>query len=172
MFLDDVFVDDELVLGDPGNGWYHMLSALNNERILVAALCTGIIDGVLEDAIAYANNRMVFGKKLGQIQAIQHQIADMAIWQKQSELITMYAAWLQNSGRPCGTESTMAKVVASDYANKAADAGIQVLGGMGYSMETDMQRYWRDSRLWRIGPVSNEMAKNLIAESLGLERSF
>ena len=172
VFLDDVFVPDDLVIGDVGNGFYQMLTTLNNERILVAALCVGIIDGVLEDAVDYAKQRMAFGKTIGSFQAVQHFLADIVMWQKQAELLTYYAAWKQQTGQPCGVESDMAKVQASEYAGKAADLGIQILGGMGYAAETDMQRYWRDARLYRIGPISSEMARNNIAESLGLPRSF
>jgi acyl-CoA dehydrogenase len=172
IFLDDVFVEDRFVVGDVDNGWYQMLATLNNERIMVGALCTGIIDGVLEDALQYMGEREVFGRTIGGFQALQHFVADIAMWQKQAELVTNYAAWLQATGQPCGTESTMAKVVASEYAGRAADLGIQILGGMGYASETNMQRYWRDARLYRIGPITNEMARNVIAESFGLPRSF
>lgn len=172
VFLDDVFVPDEYVVGEPGNGWYQMLETLNNERIMVGALCTGVIDGVLEDAVEYLKERTAFGKPIGQMQVLQHYIADIAMWQKQSELIVQYAASLQQQGLPCGVEATMCKVIASEYAGKAADLGLQMLGGMGYAMETNMQRYWRDSRLYRIGPITNEMARNVIAESFGLGRSF
>ena len=92
--------------------------------------------------------------------------------QKQAELITFYAADLQAKGLPCGIEANMAKIITSEYANKSADMGIQFLGGMGYAAETDAQRYWRDARLFRIGPVTNEMARNSIAEIMGLPRSF
>jgi alkylation response protein AidB-like acyl-CoA dehydrogenase len=172
IFLDDVFVPDRYVVGDVGMGFYQMLTTLNNERILVAATCLGILDGVIEDAVAYMKERQAFGKKIAQFQALQHFIADMAIAQKQSELLTFYAAWKQQTGQPCGVESNMAKVAVSEAAGRAADLGIQILGGMGYSAETDMQRYWRDVRLYRIGPITNEMARNLIAESFGLPRSF
>jgi alkylation response protein AidB-like acyl-CoA dehydrogenase len=172
VFLDEVFVPDHLVVGEPGNGWYQMLDTLNNERIMVSALCTGVIDGVLEDALAYLKERTAFGKPIGQMQILQHYIADIAMWQKQSELVMYQAAFLQETGQPCGVEATMAKVISSEYAGKAADLGMQMLGGMGYSSETNMQRYWRDSRLYRIGPITNEMARNVIAESYGLGRSF
>lgn len=172
VFLDDVFVPDDLVLGEPGKAWYTMLGTLNNERIILAAMCTGIIDGVLEDAVAYMNTRSAFGKKIGEFQSLQHYVADIAMWQKQAELMVYNAASLQSAGKACGVESNMAKVVASEYANRAADYGIQILGGMGYAAETDAQRYWRDSRLFRIGPITSEMARNTIAESLGLPRSF
>ena len=94
------------------------------------------------------------------------------MWREQADLIVTKAAWLQSRGLPCQRETTMAKVIASELANQAADLGIQILGGMGYSAETDMQRYWRDARLFRIGPITNEMARNSIAEGLGLPRSF
>ena len=172
IFLDDVFVPDDLVLGEPGKAWYMLLGTLNNERIMLAALCTGIIDGVLEDALDYVKQREAFGKTIGSFQSIQHSIAEIAMMQKQAELITFYAADLQAKGLPCGIEANMAKIITSEYANKSADMGIQFLGGMGYAAETDAQRYWRDSRLFRIGPITNEMAKNSIAEAMGLPRSF
>lgn len=172
VFLDDVFVPDDLVLGNPGQAWYMLLGTLNNERIMLAALCCGIIDGVLEDALEYLQQREAFGRKIGSFQAMQHYIADIAMMQKQAELITFYAAHLQATGVPCGIEANMAKVITSEYANKSADLGIQFLGGMGYAAETDAQRYWRDSRLFRIGPITNEMARNSIAEAMGLPRSF
>lgn len=170
--LQDVFVPDELVLGEPHNCWRMLLPTLNNERIMVAAFCLGIIDGVLEDALDYAKERKAFGKIIGQFQAIQHQIADMKIAQYQVETMLFDCARKMAAGESSNLETTILKVVSSELANKSADAGIQVLGGMGYSAETDMQRYWRDSRLWRIGPITNEMARNTIAEQLGLPRSF
>jgi acyl-CoA dehydrogenase len=169
---DDVFVPDSDVLGEPGKAWYAMLPTLNNERIMVGAQCLGSIDGVLEDALAYAMQRKAFGKPIGQFQAIQHYIADIATWQQSTELLLNYVAWLQSNGQPCGTQANMLKMVATENAVKAADLGIQILGGMGYSAETDMQRYWRDLRILRMTPISNEMVRNTIAESLGLPRSF
>ena len=83
-----------------------------------------------------------------------------------------YAAWLQSTGQECGMQANMLKMVASENAVKAADLGIQIMGGMGYSAETDMQRYWRDCRILRMAPISNEMVRNTIAEGLGLPRSF
>lgn len=170
--LDDVFVPDELVLGEPHKAWYMLLPTLNNERLMVSAFCLGVLDGVLEDALDYAKERKAFGKPIGQMQAIQHMIADIKIGQYQVETMLMDCAAKMTAGLPAVLETTMLKVAASDIVNKAADAGIQILGGMGYSAETDMQRYWRDSRLWRIGPITNEMARNSIAEQLGLPRSF
>lgn len=172
VFLDEVFVPDEMVVGEINAGWQCLLTSLNNERIIVASLCLGVLDGVLEDALEYMKVRHAFGRPIGEFQVLQHYVADIAMWRKQAELMIHHAAWLQQSGREVGTAATMAKVVASDYATKAADLGIQILGGMGYSQETDMQRYWRDVRLYQIGPITNEMGRNVIAESFGLGRSF
>ena len=170
--LQDVFVPDELLLGEPGEAWYMLLPTLNNERIILSSFCCGILDGVLEDALAYVGEREAFGRKIGEFQVLQHYLADIAMWRHQADLVVRHAAWLQDTGRQCFQETTMAKVVASEAAVRAADLGIQILGGMGYSAETDMQRYWRDARLFRIGPITNEMARNAIAENLGLPRSF
>ena len=170
--MENAFVAEEDVLGTPDQAWYTLLPTLNNERIMVGSFCLGVLDGVLEDAIDYAKERKAFGRTIGQFQAIQHYIADIATMRTTTELLVNYAAWKMSQGLDCGLESNMVKMVASENANKAADLGIQILGGMGYSAETDMQRYWRDSRLWRIGPITNEMVRNGIAESLGLPRSF
>jgi acyl-CoA dehydrogenase len=170
--LEDVFVADEDTLGDVGGGWHQVTTSLNSERIMTAAMCTGILEGVLEDAVRYAQERTAFGKPIGQMQAIQHQIADLAIDLETCRLHTYRAAWLERAGRPCGVEATMAKCVTAELACKGADTGIQILGGNGYAYEYDMQRYWRDVRLYRIGPISSEMSRNYIGESLGLGRSF
>lgn len=169
---EDVFVPDEDVLGEPGKAWYAMLPTLNNERIMVGAQCLGAIDGVLEDAVAYMLQRKAFGGVIGRFQVLQHYVADIATWQKTTELLLYYVATMQASGKPCGVEANMLKMVATENAVKAADLGIQILGGMGYSAETDMQRYWRDHRILRMTPISNEMVRNSIAESLGLPRSY
>jgi acyl-CoA dehydrogenase len=170
--LDRVFVPDGLLLGEAGKAWKEVTQTLNAERIIESAMCLGMIDGVLEDAIAYMTQRRAFGRLIGEFQALQHYVADMAMWQKQSELMLRHTASLQSRDKPCAMEAAMTKTVTSEYACQAADLGISILGGMGYSAETDMQRYWRDARLLRIGPVSNEMARNMIAEGLGLPRSF
>jgi acyl-CoA dehydrogenase len=169
---DNVFVPDGDVLGEPGKAWGAMLPTLNNERIMVGAQCLGAIDGVLEDALDYMKTRTAFGGIIGRFQALQHYIADIATWQKTTELLLYYVSELQSKGVNCGVEANMLKMVATENAVKAADLGIQIMGGMGYSAETDMQRYWRDHRILRMTPISNEMVRNSIAESLGLPRSY
>jgi acyl-CoA dehydrogenase len=170
--LDNAYVPATHVIGEVGKGWNHILTTLNNERILVAALCTGVLRAVLEDAVRYANERIAFGRPIGQFQTIQRWIADIAMNLAQAELLTHKAAWLYDNDLPCGNESSMAKAICAEYATEAADRGIQILGGMGYSAEFNMQRYWRDVRLYQIGPITNEMVRNLVAESVGLPRAF
>lgn len=170
--LDDAFVPDSNVIGEVDRGWYHILTTLNNERILVAALATGVLRGVLEDSIAYAKERRAFKHAIGDFQIIQHWIAEMKMKLMQAELLTYKAAWMFDNGMETVIESSSAKAIAAEYATWAADRGLQILGGMGYAAEYDMQRYWRDVRLYQIGPVTNEMVRNIVAQSLGLERSF
>jgi alkylation response protein AidB-like acyl-CoA dehydrogenase len=170
--FDNVFVADEDVLGEVGKGWRLLAETLNSERIMNGANCSGALQGVLDDMVAYAKERTAFGKPIGQFQAVQHMIADTHIGLETARLLTYRAAWLQASGRPCGIESTMAKLVASEVCFAGADRGMQVLGGYGYAMEYDMQRYWRDMRLYRVAPINNEMGRNFLAESFGLPRSF
>jgi acyl-CoA dehydrogenase len=170
--LDNAYVPSTHVIGEVNKGWSHILSTLNNERILVAAMCTGILRGVIEEAISYANERVAFGKRVSEFQVINHWIADMQMRLMQAELLTYKSAWLFDNDLPCGVESSAAKAICSEYATEAADRGIQILGGMGYSAEYQMQRYWRDVRLYQIGPVTNQMVRNIVAESIGLPRAF
>jgi alkylation response protein AidB-like acyl-CoA dehydrogenase len=172
MTLKDVFVPDDLVLGTPGEAWKMLLPTLANERTMLMGTCLGIMDGVLEDALAYMQERTAFGKRIGEFQALQHYVADIAMSRYQTELVAHHCAWLGDTGQDVFMPVTMGKVIASEHAVRAADLGIQILGGQGYSAQRDMQRYWRDARLMRFSPISNEMARNLIAENHGLPRSF
>jgi len=170
--FEDVFIPDENVLGEVGGGWRLLAETLNSERILVAAQCVGALEGIIEEMVTYATQRTAFGKPLGQFQAVQHMIADAHMGMQTSQLLTWKAAWLQSLGRPCGVEATTAKIFSSEAAFKAADDAFQIYGGYGYSLEYDVQRYWRDMRLYRIAPINNEMGRNYIGESIGLPRSF
>lgn len=172
VFFDEVSVPAENLLGEEGRGWYHLLDTLNNERIAVAAQCLGIARGCLDEALGWAKNREAFGRPIGQYQAVQHHLADMATEIELMRLITYKAAWLQSQGLPCGMESTMAKLYASEAANRVAALGMQVMGGMGYTNESNMQRFYRDVRLFPVAPITNEMARNFIAQSMGLPKSY
>ena len=172
VFCDDVFAPDELVLGEPGQAWRQLTRTLNVERIILASLALGILDGVLEEATDYVKQRRAFGRPIGQFQILQHYLADIVIDQRATELLVWRAAALASDGLPCEVDANVAKVFAAERAVHAADVGIQIMGGLGYSADTHMQRYWRDARLYPLAPISNEMARNSIAEDLGLPRSF
>ncbi len=172
VFYNDVRVPRSSILGRQDYGFYDLLPMLNNERILVAAICLGLAKAAFHDALEYAKQRQAFGRPIGQFQALQHELARTRTDIELATLITYKAAWLQSLGRECGTEANMAKLVAANTACQAADRGMQVLGGYCYSMEFDMQRYWRDSRLYRIAPITDEMVLNFIGEQIGLPRSF
>ena len=172
VIFDNVSVPRENILGELDNGWYHLLDTLNNERIDVAAQCIGIAQGAFDLALEYAKQREAFGKPIGQFQAIQHYLANMATEIELARLMNYKAAWLQSNGKPCGVESTMAKLYASETAFKVASQGMQILGGYGFAMEYDMQRFFRDSKLLTVAPISNEMALNYIGQNLGLPKSY
>lgn len=172
LFFDDVAVPKENLVGERDRGWYQLLDTLNNERIVIAALCVGGAQAALDDAVQYAKERVVFEKPIGQYQAIQHYIADMFTKIEMARLMTYKAAWLQAGGLPCLIEANMAKLSASEAFLYATAKGMQIMAGYGYMMEYDMQRYWRDSKIFEFAPVSNEMVRNFLAERLGLPRSY
>jgi len=172
IFLTDVRVPVENLIGRRDEGWYHLLDTLNNERILVAAYALGIAQSAFDDALKYAKEREAFGRTIGSFQAVQHQLSDMYVHLELARLITYKAAWLQCLGRPCGVESTMAKLVASEAGLETATKGMRILAGYGYMMEYDMQRYYRDAMQAVVTPITNEMSKNFIGQNLGLGRSY
>jgi acyl-CoA dehydrogenase len=172
MFFDNVQVPKENLLGQKDYGWYQVLNVLNNERIIVAALCVGGAQAALEDSIQYAKARMVFNRPIGNYQAIQHYIADMYLKIELARLMTQKAAWLQMKNLPCFIESDMAKLAASEAALFATSKGMQIMSGYGYMMEHDMQRYWRDAKLFEFAPITNEIVRNFLAERLGLPQSY
>jgi acyl-CoA dehydrogenase len=172
VFYDNVKAPKSRLLGQKDKGFYGLLAMLNNERILTAALTLGESQAAYDDAFEYAKQRRAFGKPLAQMQAVQHRLVWMYTKVELSRLITYKAAYLQSLGRDCAIEANMAKLVSANHATEVTDSGMQILGGYGYSREYDMQRYWRDCRLHRVGPVSDEMILNIIGERLGMPRSF
>jgi acyl-CoA dehydrogenase len=171
-FYSDVRLAADAVLGEEGRGFYHLLDSLNNERILLAAMSLGACRQALETAVGYANERRAFGRTVGGFQAIQHKLARCAMQLEAARLMTYHAADLQQRGEPCQAEAAMAKVMSSEVAWETAFEGTRLMGGMGISMENDMQRYLRDAWPPLNGPMTNEQALNIIGESLGLERSY
>jgi acyl-CoA dehydrogenase len=171
--FDGAFVADADVVGDVGRGFHHLLDGLNPERILLAAEALGIGRAALRRAVAYANERVVFGRRIGQNQGISFPLADAHMRLRAAEMMVREASARYDAGLPCGEEANAAKYLAADAAYEAADRAVQTHGGMGYATEYDVERYWREARLLRIAPISQEMVLNYVAEHvLGLPRSY
>jgi acyl-CoA dehydrogenase len=173
VFYDDLPVDARDVVGEVGRGFYHLLDGLNPERILIAAEALGTGRAALRKATEYAKGRIVFGRPIGQNQGIQFPLADSYAKLHAAELMIRKAAWLYDHGKPCGAEANMAKYLASEWGFEAADRALQVHGGFGYAREFDVERYWREVRVMRIAPVTQEMVLNYLGQhELGLPRSY
>jgi len=172
IFFDDVKVPAENIIGEEGNGWYQLTDTLNNERITVAAFCIGNAQGALDYAVRYAKERKAFGKTLGEIQVLQHYLAEVFMEIEMARLMLYKAAWLQANRKPVAVEGTMAKIACSEVSFKAAEVGMRVMAGAGYMMEYPMQRHYRDAVLFHTAPISNEAGKNLIGQSLGFGRAY
>jgi len=162
VFFEDVEVPEENLLGDLDNGWSMLQTGFEKGRVGTAAIATGIARAALEDAVAYAKERVQFGKPIIEHQAIKQILADMAIKVNASWLLTVNAAWKIDRGIPCMKEASMAKVYATDTAMANTVDGIQVLGGYGYTMEYDMQRYFRDCKILQIAGGSNQIQRDII----------
>jgi acyl-CoA dehydrogenase len=156
-----------------GKGFEYLLHAFNPERILVAAEAIGIGQDALRRAAKYARERNVFGRPIGQNQAIQHPLARAWAELEAAWLMTMKAAALYDSGKPCGIEANAAKYLAAEAAFKACETAVMTHGGMGYAREFHVERLFREVLIARIAPVSREMILNFLAEKvLGLPKSY
>ncbi len=170
---DDLPVELDDRVGEEGNGFRYLLDGLNAERILIAAEALGIGRAALKRAVNYANNRVVFGRPIGQNQGVAFPLAEARTRLDAAELMIRKAAWLLDAGRPCGAEANMAKWLAADAAFQTADQAMQTHGGYGYAQEYHVERYWREARIMRLAPISQEMIMNYIGEHvLGLPRSY
>ncbi len=173
IFLDNVRVPAGDMIGEEGKGFYHLISGLNAERLLVAAEAVGIGKAALNMAVKYANERIVFGRPIGMNQGLQFPMADAYSKLQVASLMVQKGAWLYDHGQPCGEESNIAKIRSADAGFEACDVALQVHGGMGYAKEYHVERLWREIRLYKIAPVSQEMALNYIGEHvLGLPKSY
>jgi acyl-CoA dehydrogenase len=173
IFIDGLEIPAENVVGEVGRGFYHLLDSLNPERILTAIEAVGIGRAALERAVQYAKERVVFGRAIGQNQAVAHPLA--LAWAKleTAELMTLKAAWLFDHGRPCGAEANAAKLLGADAGFEACDVAVQTHGGYGYAKEFHVERLWREIRLYKIAPISQQMVLNYLSEHvLGLPRSY
>jgi acyl-CoA dehydrogenase len=171
--FDDLPVSVTDCVGEEGQGFRYLLDGLNAERILIAAEAVGIGRVALRRAVQYANERVVFNRPIGKNQGIAFPLAEAATSLDAADLMVRKAATLFDNGQHCGKEANMAKWLAAEAGFFAADAALQTHGGFGYAREYHVERYWREARLMKLAPISQEMILNYISEHvLGLPRSY
>lgn len=173
LFIDNLEIPVEDRVGEEGKGFAYILDGLNPERCLVAAEALGIGRAALRAAVQYGNDREVFGRAIGKNQGIQFPLAESLARLDAAELMLRKATWLYDNGKACGREANTAKYLCADAGFEAADRALQTHGGMGYSEEYNVARYFREARLTRIAPISQEMILNYLGSHvLGLPRSY
>jgi alkylation response protein AidB-like acyl-CoA dehydrogenase len=170
IFLDDVRLPPDALLGAPHQGWPQLVTSLNRERLAISAMCTGMAQAALDVARRYVTERHQFGRPLADFGAIRTHIASMITATEGARALTRQAAWLEASGMPSTRAASMAKIRSTEAAVDAARLGMQVLGGYSYTMEYPMQRFLRDALIHPIAGGSNEIQRNIIARDL--ERSL
>jgi alkylation response protein AidB-like acyl-CoA dehydrogenase len=166
--FDDVRVPESNLLGERGRGYAQFLEILDDGRVAIAALATGLARACLEESVRYATEREAFGRKIGAFEALQFKIADMKVKVENARSAYLRAAWLRDAGRRFKTEAAIAKLYASEIAVDCARDAVQVHGGYGYIEEFPVARYYRDAKVLEIGEGTNEIQRVLIARSLGL----
>ena len=172
VFIDDLRIPAEQRIGEEGKGFRYILDGMNAERILIGAECIGDSRWFIQKASEYAKDRKVFQRPIGQNQGIQFPIAKAYAQSEAADLMVRKAASLFDSGKPCGKEANMAKLLAADASWEAADVCLQTHGGFGFAEEYDIERKFRETRLYRIAPVSTNLILSYLAEHvLGLPRS-
>jgi alkylation response protein AidB-like acyl-CoA dehydrogenase len=173
VFFENVRVPAENLIGIEGEGFRYILSGMNAERILIAAECIGDAKWFIAKATAYAGERVVFGRPIGQNQGVQFPIARAYINMRAAELMVREAAALYEAGKDCGAEANMAKHLAAEASWAAADMCLQTHGGFGFAEEFDIERKFRETRLYTVAPISTNLVLSYIAEHvLGLPRSY
>jgi alkylation response protein AidB-like acyl-CoA dehydrogenase len=173
VFFDNMLVPAENLIGEEGQGFRYILGGMNAERVLIAAECIGDARWFIEKASDYARERKLFGRPIGQNQGVQFPIARAYAQTEAADLMVRKAATLYEAGLPCGAEANMAKMLGSEAAWAAADMCVQTHGGFGFAEEYDIERKFRETRLYMVAPISTNMILNFIAEHvLGLPRSY
>ena len=173
VFLSDLRVPAGNLIGEEGRGFRYILDGMNAERILIAAECLGDARWFIETAGAYARERRVFDRPIGQNQGVQFPIARAFAQTEAAELMTRKAAALFDAGEACGKEANLAKLLASEASWAAGEACLQSHGGFGFAEEYDVERKWRETRLYQIAPISTNLILSYLAEHvLGLPRSY
>ncbi|HEV8028878.1 MAG TPA: acyl-CoA dehydrogenase family protein [Stellaceae bacterium] len=173
IFFDDLTVPAANLIGEEGKGFRYILDGMNAERILIAAECVGDARWFIAKASDYAKSRVVFGRPIGQNQGVQFPIARAFAASEAAALMVERAAALYDAGEPCGKEANMAKLLAADASWQAADMCVQTHGGFGFAEEYDIERKFRETRLYQVAPVSTNLILAYLAEHvLGLPRSY
>ena len=173
VFFDNVEVPVENLIGEEGRGFRYILSGMNAERILIAAECIGDAKWFITKATAYANERRVFGRPIGQNQGVQFPIARAYAQMRAAELMVDHAVALFDAGKDCGAQANMAKMLAAEASWAAAEACVQTHGGFGFAEEYDIERKFRETRLYQVAPVSTNLILAHLAEHvLGMPRSY
>ena len=173
LFIEDLQVPAEDLVGEEGKGFQYLLAGLNPERTLFGVEAVGLGRAALRKAAAYANERVVFGRPIGQNQGVQHPLAKAWAELEAANLLGFKAAALFDAGRECGAEANAAKYLGGEAGFNACEASVLAHGGMGYAKEYDVERYFREVMIARIAPISREMVLNYIAERvLGLPKSY
>jgi len=167
-----VRLGDDALLGTLGQGRYILHKGYHNGRILISALAVGLAQGCLDHAIAYAKEREAFGRRIGGFQLVQKMVADIAVKVETARLIARKAAWAYDSGTPDDYTMSISKYYCAEIASECADLAIQVHGGSGFMNESPPSRYWRDTRIVRIGDGTSQIQVLLIAKALGLDVDF
>lgn len=173
VYLDGLEVPADNLIGEEGAGFYALLDGLNAERILIAAECIGDARWFMRKACGYARERIVFGRAIGKNQGIQFPLATAHAHIEAADLMRFRAAEIYDSGQACGPEANMAKMLAADASWEAANACLQTHGGFGFAADYDVERKFRETRLYQIAPISTNLILSYIAEKvLGLPRSY
>jgi acyl-CoA dehydrogenase len=173
VFFADLELPADALIGEQGNGFRYILDGLNAERILIAAECIGDCRFFLDRAVRYARERVVFGRPIGANQGVQFPLARCHMAMAAANLMRWHAAWRYDDGRPAGAEANMAKYLASEASWTAANAALDTYGGFGFAQEHDIERKFRETRLYKIAPVNNNLIQAFIAQHvLSLPRSY
>jgi acyl-CoA dehydrogenase len=173
IFLDGVEVPADALVGEEGSGFRAILAGMNAERILIAAECIGDGRWFVEKATAYASERVVFGRPIGANQGVQFPLAQAHARLEAADLMRYKAAWLYEQDLPCGPEANMAKLLAAEASWEAANACLDTHGGFGFAAEYDVERKFRETRLYKVAPVSNNLVLAYLGQHvLGMPRSY
>jgi acyl-CoA dehydrogenase len=173
VFFEDVRIPAENLIGEEGKGFRYILSGMNAERILIAAECVGDAKWFIEKATRYAKDRTVFGRPIGQNQGVQFPIAKAYAQMRAAELMVHQAASLFERGLDCGAQANMAKMLAADASWAAGESCVQTHGGFGFAEEYDIERKFRETRLYQVAPISTNLILSYLAEHiLGMPRSY